>query len=305
MNRSHRLRMSRGPLVVVAVVVLIVELGLACNAWSAFEDIEVSPRARALGGAWTALRNDAYGVFHNPASLAWSGRIQAAASTVRPFGYDFSSQNTAVAAFALPGAWGGLGAGVRGFGVEYLGETLEQENTFAIAHGFELRADRQSQLAIGWAANLYHLEFGRSVTGIDPGAATAFGLSVGALAVVRERTRVGFQALNFNNPTIGDRDHEELRRHVSVGVSYAPYSGVETLLEIASGLGEAVQYRGGAEFEVAEFLSLRGGVRSNPSVFTAGIGLRWTGIQLDYGFSTGGGVLGDTHHLGIGYSLPR
>lgn len=305
MIRSLRLRRNRGPLIVALTAIVIVELGLACNAWSAFEDIEVSPRARAMGGAWSALRDDAYGVFHNPATLAWAGRLQAGASTVRPFGYDFSSQNTAVAGFALPGRWGGIGAGVRAFGVEYMGESLEQENTFTIAHGFELRGDRQSRLAVGWAVGLYSLEFGRSVTGIDPGDATALGLSVGALAEVRNRTRIGFHALNFNNPNIGDRDHEELGRRVSVGVSYAPYSGVETVMEIASELGEAVQYRGGAEFQVAEFLSLRAGVKSNPSVFTTGLGLRWTGIQLDYGFSTGGGVLGDTHHLGIGYSLPR
>ena len=297
-------RMRSGGRGVAALTAVVAGLGIATAAWAAFEDIEVSPRARALGGSWAALRDDAYSVFHNPAGLAWAGRLQVGASTVRPFGYDFSQQNTAAAAFALPGRWGGLGAGARGFGVEYLGETLTRENTFGVAHGFHLRRDRQSELAIGWAVNLYSLEYGRSVTGIDPGDAMALGVSVGAMAVVRERTRVGFQALNFNNPEIGDRDQEELRRRVSVGVSYAPYAGVETVLEIANELGEAVQYRGGAEFEVAEFLLLRGGIRANPSVFTAGIGLRWTGIQLDYGFSTGGGVLEDTHHLGIGYSLP-
>ena len=106
------------PRTALLVTLLGIGVGTAANAWAAFEDIEVSPRARAMGGAWTAVRDDAYAVFHNPASLAWSGRIQAGASTVRPFGYDFSSQSTAAAALALPGRWGGLGAGVRAFGVE-------------------------------------------------------------------------------------------------------------------------------------------------------------------------------------------
>lgn len=302
MNRTLGIHRPRPAASIIGMLAAVL---IATPSWAAFEDIEVSPRARAMGGAWTALADDAYGVFHNPAALAWSGRLQAGASTLRPFGYDFTSQNAAAASFALPGRWGGLGAGVRGFGVEYLGETLTQENTFGVAHGIQLRGDRQSRLAVGWAIDLYSLEYGRSVTGIDPGDATAFGVSIGALAVVRDRTRVGFQALNFNNPTIGSRDHEELRRRVSVGVSYAPYSGVETVLEIASELGEAVQYRGGTEFEVAPFLRLRAGIKSNPSVFTAGVGLQWTGMQLDYGFSTGGGVLPDTHHFGIGYSLSR
>jgi hypothetical protein len=257
-----------------------------------------------MGGAWTAARMDAYGVFHNPAGLASLDHIQASASTVRPFGYDFSSQNTAAAGIPLPGRWGTLGAGVRGFGVEYLGETLTQENTFAIGHGVHLRRDRQSELAVGWTLDLYSLDFGRSVTGIDPGSATAFGISLGGEAVVRERTRVGLFALNLNNPRIGDLDKEELRRRVSAGVSYGPYPGVETVLEIVSELGESVQYRGGIEFELIEFAWLRAGIRTDPSVFTAGIGLRWSGILLDYGFSTGGGVLEDTHHFGVGYAQP-
>ncbi len=286
-------------------VLIAAGAGTPATARAAFEDIEVSPRARAMGGAWTALRDDAYAVFHNPASLAWAGRIQAGASTVRPFGYDFSSQSTAAGAMALPERWGGLGAGVRAFGVEYLGESLEQETTFGIAHGVHILRDRQSELAVGWAVDFYSLDFGRSVTGIDPGSATTFGLSVGAVAVVRERTRIGFHALNFNNPTIGDRDKEELRRRVAAGISYAPYPGVETVLEIANELGEAVQYRGGTEFELAEFLWARAGIKSDPSVFTAGVGLRWMGVQLDYGFSTGGGVLGETHHFGVGYAQPR
>jgi hypothetical protein len=288
-----------------ALALAVAGLCLAATARAAFEDIEVSPRARAMGGAWTALRDDAYAVFHNPAALAWAGRVAAGASNVRPFGYDFSSQNTGAAAFALPGRWGGLGTGIRRFGVDYAGETLLRENTFTFAHGFHLRRDRQSELAVGWAVGWYSLDFGRSVTGLEPGEASTVGLSFGAVAVVRERTRVGFHALHLNNPNIGDRDQEELRRRVSAGVSHAPYPGVETVLEIADELGEAVQYRGGVEFELADFVWARAGIKSDPSVFTAGVGLRWTGFQLDYGFSTGGGVLAETHHLGVGVTLPR
>jgi hypothetical protein len=299
--------MARSAVRPVASVAALVAAALLLStaARAAFEDVEVSPRVRAMGGAWAAVRGDGYGVFHNPASLAWADRVQAGASTVRPFGYDFSSQNTVAAAFALPGRWGGMGAGVRAFGVSYMGETLTQETTFAIAQGFHLRADRQSELAIGWALNLYSLDYGRSVTGIDPGDATAVGINVGATASVRERTRVGFQAVNLNNPRIGDRDKEELRRRVSAGVSYAPYPGVETLLEIANELGEAVQYRGGTEFELADFLWARAGIRSDPSIFTAGFGVRWMNVALDYGFATGGGVLGQTHHFGVAYAQPR
>ena len=60
---------------------------------AAFEDVEVSPRIRALGGAYAATQHDPYAPFHNPASLAFALSPQVAASYVRPFGYDFSSQS--------------------------------------------------------------------------------------------------------------------------------------------------------------------------------------------------------------------
>jgi hypothetical protein len=281
---------------VAAAMVLV----LAAPARAAFDDVEVSPRARAMGGANAATIGDEFAPFHNPASLAWIDGVSGAASYVRPFGFDFVSQSVAVAGFGLPRRLGGLAVGVRRFGVTWLGESLTGETTVSLAHGFHLMRDRQSEAAVGWALNLYSLDYGRTVTGLDPGSATGVGVNFGASAVVRDRTRVGFQALNLNNPAIGDYDQEGLHRSVAVGVSYAPYAGVETALDIAHELGRAVQYRGGAEFEVGDLFRLRAGVRTEPSTFTAGIGLLQGGFGFDYGFSTGG-VLGETHQFGLRY----
>lgn len=273
---------------------------VAAPARGAFDDIEVSARARALGGATAAWLGDDYAPFHNPASLAWLDGVNGAASYVRPFGFDFLSQSTAVAGLALPGRLGGVALGVRRFGVRWLGEDLTGETTVALAHGIHLLRDSQSELAVGWVMDLYSLDYGRSVTGIDPGSATGVGLGLGATAVVRDRTRVGFQALNLNSPALGERDSQDLRRAVSVGVSYQPYPTVETVLDVTHELGREVQYRGGAEFALTDLVWLRAGIRTEPNTFTAGIGLAHKGIGFDYGFSTGG-VLGETHQFGLRY----
>lgn len=289
---------------IAAALAALVTAAGATPAWAAFEDIEISPRARAFGGSSAASLADEYAAFHNPASLAWTKGLGAAASTVRPFGFDFATQNAVAVAVALPHRLGGVSLGVRRFGVEWLGESLTGETTVALAHGFHLRRDRQSELAIGWALDVYALDFGRSVTGLDPGNANAVGVSVGATAVVRDRTRVGFQATNLNNPVIGEQDREELRRCVTVGVSYAPYPGVETVLDIAQEMGREVQYRGGAEFAVAEMLLLRAGLQTGPYVFSAGLGLHHRGLGFDYGFSMDN-LLGETHQFGIRYQFSR
>jgi hypothetical protein len=275
-------------------------LMVATPAMAAFEDIEVCPRARALGGAWTAASADAFAPFHNPSALAWTRGLDAAASTVRPYGYDFASQETGSVAIGLPRALGGMALGVRRFGVDYGGETLLRETTVSIAHGVSVLSDFQSEMALGWSLNVYALDFGTSVTGLDPGSASTVGLNVGGTAVVREQTRVGFHVLNLNGPSIGSRDHEDLRRALSVGVVHSPYPGVATALDIASEAGRSVQYRGGAEFQAAGGLWLRAGIHSEPSVFTAGLGFDVRGVRIDYGFSTGG-VLAETHQFGIGF----
>jgi hypothetical protein len=278
---------------------------------AAFEDIEVSPRSRAMGGAFSALAVDAFAPFHNPAALAWTGETQAAASYVRPFGYDFSSQWAASAVTRL-GKWGGVGIGFRRFGVDYRDESLTGETTVNVSHGFRLMKDLQSQLAVGWAVNLYNLSYGNTIdlesgnpgSGIDPGSATAFGVDLSAQATLYNRTRVGFYVLNVNNPSIGDTDKEDLVQRVGAGVAYVPYQGVTTVLDISNELGEPFQFRGGTEFDVLAFMKLRAGIRTEPSIFTAGVGINHSGISVDYGFSTGGGTLNPTHQFGVSYVLP-
>jgi hypothetical protein len=282
----------------------------AAPAFAAFEDLEVSPRARALGGAFSAMPADAYAPFHNAAALAWVGNPMGAASFVRPFGYDFSQQFVASGTMGV-GRWGGLGLGVRHFGVDYRGENLTGETTISLAHGFQLTKDMLSTLAAGWSVNVYHLEYGLSVdtnpsqpgSGIDPGSATTVGIDLSAQATIYNRTRVGFYALNVNNPSIGKTDKEDLNRRVGAGVAYMPYKGVTTALDISTQLGDPVQFRGGTEFAVNEYLTLRAGIRSEPSIFTAGVGISQYGITVDYGFSTGGGTLAATHQFGVSYVL--
>jgi len=289
----------------ILTLAAIVALGLAPAARAAFEDIEVSPRLRAQGGAGLASMGDPFAVFHNPATLAWAGRGQAAASWVQPFGLDFATQSVAAAAGRLPGRAGGVAIGWREFGVEYDGQNLLRETTVGLAHAFRLLSDRQSELAFGWGVDYYALDFGTSVTGLDPGRASVVGVHAGALATVRERTRVAFAVRNFNHPAIGNRDKEELRERVAVGIAYAPYPGVETSFDLSSELGEALQWRGGTAFDLSSALVLRAGVRTEPNVVSAGLGLRLAGFTLDYAFSTGGGVLEETHQVGLSAALPE
>jgi hypothetical protein len=276
-----------------------------------FEDLPASPRARALGQAMTAVTDDAWAFYYNPGMLPRLSWPMASMATVRPNGLDFNRLTTVAVAAQLPGRAGGVAFGWRRYGTEYRDVQLNTENTLSVSHGFMLFSDASTTASLGWTLNVYNAEFGRSVgaagdgsDGIDPGSAWAVGLDVGGVVTVYDRTRVGFHTRNLNNPTIGD-DAEELVRGVEVGIAYEPYPGVTSALDLAGALGQDFRFRGGMEFEVIEALDLRFGLETEPNRLTAGFGVHVPVLELDYGFSTGGGVLDASHHFGVSVRWDR
>jgi hypothetical protein len=266
---------------------------------AAFESLEVDPRARAMGGAYTGMNGGWLALYHNPAALSETGNFELGASYVQPFGVSFLKLTTGGAVLPISQKLGGLGIGFRRLATEHLDQELNSENTFSLAHGFQLHEDVSTIISFGYALNLYNQEFGGSVNGVDPGSATAFGIDLAARVTLRNRTSVGFLAQNLNNPTIGDEDIEELPRRVIGGVAYYPYREVLTTFDLDHVLGEKPRFRGGAEFQLAEWVALRTGIATDPGLWSGGFGVNWKGIRVDYGFSTGPGPLEESHQVGL------
>jgi hypothetical protein len=268
-------------------------------AWAAFENVMVSPRARAMGEAGVAVPDAVYGGYLNPAGLA---EVPAGGSFggsyVQPFGLSFNQLLFLGAAQRLPGRAGVLAFGLRQFKVEFEDVDLLKESTFTISHGLYLYEDLHSSVAIGYGVNLYRLEFGETISGLDPGSATTAGVDLALLAVLHERTRIGVLVHNLNVPKIG-KDEEEIPQRLHLGASYEPYAGVITTFEAQVRQGEPTQWRGGLELEVTGGFHLRAGIMTEPSKLGAGFGYAFRGLSLDYGFATGGGVLDSSHQFGL------
>ena len=72
-------------------------------------------------------------------------------------------------------------------------------------------------------------------------------------------------------------------------------------MDIRSQLGEEFRFHGGVEWSITSVLDLRFGIESDPSKLTGGFGIRLPHLlSLDYGFSTGGGTLDESHQFGLG-----
>jgi hypothetical protein len=304
---TPRFPAARGAVLAAAACVA----ALAGPAHALFDNLPASPRARALGQAMTAVADDAWAFYYNPGMLPRLASPMASVATVRPNGLEFSRLTSAAVAAQLPGRGGGVAVGWRRFGTEYRDVDLGTENTLSVSNGFMLFGDASTSASFGWTLNFYNAEFAPSIggagdgsDGIDPGNAWAVGLDVGGIVTVYDRTRVGFFTRNINTPTIGD-DAEELVRGVEVGIAYEPDPGVTSALDVAGALGQDFRFCGGIEFEVIPVLDLRFGLETEPNRLTAGFGIQVPVLELDYGFSTGGGVLDASHHFGVSVRWDR
>ncbi len=282
-----------------AILTLTVGVLAAAPAWAAFENVMVSPRARAMGDAGVAVPDAAFASYLNPAGLAEQERQGSVGlAYVRPYGLDFHNLYYAGAAFRLPDGAGNLGVGFRQYAVEYQDVDLQTESTLTLAHGTYLYEDLHSSVALGYGVNFYRLEFGETVSGLDPGNEVTLGLDVGLVALLHDRTRVGLMIHNLNSPHIGE-DEEEIPQRLHGGFSYEPYTGVITTVEAEAMPGDDTQWRGGLEMEVLPGFALRAGLMTHPNKLTAGFGYDSGPVVVNYGFSTGGGVLDTSHQFGL------
>lgn len=284
-------------------------LGLsALPASAAFENVDVSPRARAMGDAGVAVADDAFAPYFNPAGVAMRDDLALGTSYVRPYGLDFTDLVYLGAVVPLGGKSGGLGFGLRRFAVEYQDVDLTTETTLSLSYAATLYEDLHTRVDAGAGLNFNHLEFAETIgagievdDGLDPGDDWAVGMDVGLMVTLHQRTRIGVMVRNLNNPRIGV-DEEELAQRLHGGISYIPYDGVTTTFEFENTLDGELQYHGGVEMTALENLFLRAGVMTNPNKLTAGFGYGMEGLTVDYGFSTGGGTLDSSHQFGLTFA---
>ncbi len=284
-----------------AVAVALLLLPSLAGAAGVFDNLVLSPRARAMGGAFVALSDDETALFTNPAGLADQEQIGVYASYVDLYGYDFLNLGSIAARF--PTSWGTFAVGGRLLGVEYQGVKLESEYTMSLGHGFTLMKDVHSSLSVGYGLSLYGLQFDAdSVGGDDLGSANAFGFDIGVMGTLRGRTRFGFFMKNLNNPKMGDPDAEDLPQWFTAGVAYSPYGGVNTTLEAQKQDDEDIRVCFGLEFKLNDYLDLRGGLQSQPNRLSLGFGTHWEALRIDYSY-TSHEVLPGSHHFGLGVAF--
>jgi hypothetical protein len=266
-----------------------------------FLSISVGGRPAALGGAYTALSEDAYAPVWNPAGLGHLAHTQAAGMHLEyldSIGYEFG-------AAALPlTASDGLG-----FSIQYLHpksdvarDATGADNgslsshfaayTMAYGHGFT------GGLSLGAAIK----EVQASLGGVSANAVAA---DLGARYRLNPQISLGASAVNLGGKMTFIQDSQSLPNAYHLGAAYAPVHGVNLAAEtVYDGPSASTSLRLGAEWSPAPLLALRLGYRSDGAAggtlggFATGVGLTALGQAFDYAWEPQG-QLGDTHYFSM------
>lgn len=264
--------------------------------------------AQGMGGAYTAAARGSDAVMWNPSGLGMSHGTGGRFAYHQPYSASFLSHLSVSGFTSLPKKYGSVGIAIQNLSTRLGGETISGETEIAIAHGLLLQEDIHSALSVGYALKLISWSLGESVEGpsgsYNLGSASTVGIDVGATAKVWDRFFLASAFHNINHPQMGADLKRDLPRSMSAGLQYEPYFGVKTSFDIERRLDAGTIFKAGGDLQVVKPFHIRVGVMTNPNIFTAGFGLFYRDIVVDYAFIYHP-VLSPSHSFSVGFDVPQ
>lgn len=316
-------------LLISALVLLI---AAPREALAAFDDVGIGARTTGLGGAYTAVADDVYATYYNPAGLAVLPRPEFATSYSKLLTglSDGSNLQNSYLAYAHPladGKRGTLAGAWNYFSLDSLYRESSLYGTYATAlfprelpdklfAGASLKVLNRS-LGSTSAANQPLGPTGAVVPGtVDPvlqkGSKTNMDLDLGVLYRVRPRWTAGLAIQHLMEPNIGFSGTDKLGRNIRLGGAYkTPFSTLALDLDFLAAPDGSTDKVLAAAVEKWLPTLVHGtfGVRGSLGVgsrsyrqLALGLSYKIARMQFDYGFALPlGGITGTygSHRLGL------
>ncbi|KPJ72524.1 hypothetical protein AMJ52_06005 [candidate division TA06 bacterium DG_78] len=219
----------------------------------------------ALGYAVTASNHGVNAIRSNPAALTLLSKNELMC------GYEHSLSgieglHNITIAFCRPMFGGGLGIQVSEFGFS---EQKEQ----AVTCAFGLHLSDEFKLGVG--SDLYLINNKRT------GKNFAYGLNVAFLATLYERWSLGVFGHNLNQPQFGSTEEGQLPQEFSAGFAYQPFDDILSEIDFSL-IEDNLRIHVAGELKLLNRIFFRTGVQTNPSVISAGTGVVYKFITIDY-----------------------
>jgi hypothetical protein len=240
-------------------------------------------RSLAMGGAFTAVADDASAEYWNPAAVAFAEEYQFL-TMYAPFGLD---SNLYYASVAFPmGPWGGLSASdvmLRSGGFQSRNDLNQAvgdgqsilHNAVSATYALPIKG----LVSVGVKAKFLRQEV-FSVSG------DALGLDLGFYSRPVMGVSSGLSISQVNRPKITLReDPDVFRRNIRLGLAYRGRNDLFLVaVDVNKQEDQGAYYTSGLEVNPHPLLSLRGGWNQQ-NLVTAGVGLNFKYFKVDYAFS--------------------
>lgn len=240
----------------------------------------------SLSNSDVALSNDVFTLFNNPAGLAQiNWREIGVYYSPAPFG--FTELANGFIAYNEPFSFGSISVG-------------------AMTYGFDLY--RETKFLAGFSYNYLNKFFGgvainfHNLSIQNYGNDLSFYLNAGGLAFLSDDFRIAFSIHNLNRATFGNTD-DQIPMIINSGISYDILSDLRINAAAEKDIRYPFSFLFGIDYDIIKYLSLRTGFSTEPSKYSAGIGINYSVFSLDYAMFNHND-LGLTHQAGIIISFP-
>ena len=314
---------------VIPVLLLILAVSPVCYAEgevNAMPHLRLGAGARSigLGGAYTAIAEDATATVWNPAGLGSAADLSLNFSTQR---LSLDRTHNFIAITKMLGSYGSIGLAATNFGVsdynlydakgEYGGKADYSSNAYSLSYGIAV-----GNFNLGLTGRMLADNFGvDSVENQSGFGGVDIGLMGHALHIDANEEQVPTFHYGVVAKYLGASLGEEgtVPMVVDVGVAYDLYMGnvvtfsADIEQEFVNLEESAFSMRGGVEYTIVtnkstEF-AIRAGVRASRDAqnLFGGLGVNIAGLQLDYAIQDGmaseiNGV-GSTHYVSVSYEF--
>ncbi len=213
-------------------------------------------RPLAMGQATTALPDNQWAIFENPAMISDEYK-SVSFFAIRYYG--LKELTDVAAAVAYPTKIGVLAAGAHHYG------KIFSKTRIRVAY-----KNSWQDFHYGISVNYNHIKQGGGY-----GSLGAFGINIGLAAEITDDLWIAAKATNINRPKYGttlNNINEDLPRNLSIGFSYR-LSGVALFTaDVVKDVNFPVSFRSGVEVKIIDHLKARAGISTEPITFAGGFG---------------------------------
>ncbi len=258
---------------------MLIFLAIPGTAWSAFEPVYAGARPVGMAGAYVAVADDAEASFLNPGGTPQIGRFALTSYYTRLFGLKELAQVT------LSGV---APTGLGHFGLFYqsLGGSLYREQVIGLSYGRSFGKRFKAGFALRRSSMAVKNYPGAGAVVVDTGVLVhlPYGLRFGAMA-----HSVG--SFMETGPAT------ESPRIIQAGLSRTG-DRLTISFQLDRHPRHGYTSRVGQELRLVEYVTIRAGLTTDPSLFYVGLGLETGNLRTDYALSSHP-LLGITHRFSL------